>query len=306
MKIVFMGTSKFALPTLKLLVENNANIVAVYTQPPRRAGRGNNLQLSPIGQFAQHKRLKLLHPESFLDFSEIQMFKSLDPDLVIVVAYGLILPEQLLAVSKSGFFNVHASILPRWRGAAPIHRALLSNDKKTGVSIIKLEIGLDTGPIVLERHVKIEDTDNVGSLHDKLSNIGADLTNILCANIKNLEYRLQDKTGITYAKKIEKSEAQIDWYVDAKTINCQIRAFSPKPGAWFYCGGERIKILECHISNGIGKAGLILDDKFQIACSYGSIFPTILQRSGRSPMYIENFLRGFRVPVGTCLQKVNF
>ena len=139
-----------------------------------------------------------------------------------------------------------------------------------------------------------------------MSHIGADLINLLCVNIKNLEYRLQDNTGITYAKKIEKSEAQIDWSVNAETINCQIRAFSPKPGAWFYCGAERIKILECHIANGAGKAGLILDDKFQIACSDGSIFPTILQRAGRSPMYIENFLRGFRVPVGTCLPKVNF
>ena len=301
-----MGTSSFALPILEVLVENDENIVAVYTQPPRPAGRGNKMQMSPIGRFAQDKNMKIYHPENFSKFSEIQFFKSLDPDLVVVVAYGLILPEQLLAVSKNGFFNVHASILPRWRGAAPIQRALLSNDKKTGVSIIKLEAGLDTGPIVLERHVKIEDTDNAGSLHYKLSRLGAKLTHLLCTNIKNLEYRLQDDIGVTYAKKIEKSESQIDWCVDAEAVNCQIRAFSPKPGAWFFCEGERIKILECQISNGIGKAGLIMDNNFQIACGEGSIFPIVLQRSGRLPMNIEKFLRGFKVPIGKYLLKTNF
>lgn len=301
-----MGTSSFALPILKILVENNSNIVAVYTQPPRPAGRGNKIQMSPIGRFAKDKQLKILHPENFSDLSEIQLFKSLDPDLVLVVAYGLILPEQLLAVSKMGFFNVHASILPRWRGAAPIQRALLSNDKKTGVSIIKMETGLDTGPIVLERHLKIENTDNAGSLNNKLSRIGAELAYLLCTNSKNIEYTIQDNTGVTYAKKIEKSEAQIDWCVDAEAINCRIRAFSPKPGAWFYCSGERIKILECQISDGIGEAGLIMDDDFQIACGDGSIFPTVLQRPGRLPMNREKFLRGFKVPIGTYLVNTNF
>ena len=184
----------------------------------------------------------------------------------------------------------------------------IRDSNQTGISIMKIEKKLDSGPIIKQVKVKIDKETTSEELTKKLADIGATALkdSIDLITSKKIVFTKQEEAKASYAKKIEKSEAQIDWSVNAETINCQIRAFSPKPGAWFYCGAERIKILECHIANGVGKAGLILDDKFQIACSDGSIFPTILQRSGRSPMYIENFLRGFRVPVGTCLPKVNF
>ena len=296
-----MGTSDFALPSLRALVETKVDVVAVYTQPPRRSGRGNKLQISSVGRFAQANRLKLFHPENFSDASEIDFLQSLRPDLVLVVAYGLILPKKILEISTRGFFNVHASILPRWRGAAPIQRAILANDKKTGVSIIKLEPTLDTGPIVLQKQLKIESNDNTGLLHDKLSVIGANLTSRLCASIGQLEYTIQSTKGVSYAKKIEKSETQINWNVDAVAVNRQIRAFSPNPGAWFNFCGERIKILECQVSNGKGKPGFVMDEYFQIACLHGSILPTVLQRAGKSPLNVGDFIRGYKVPAGMIL-----
>ncbi len=298
-----MGTSSFALPALEVLAENNLDIVCVYTQPPRRAGRGKRMQKSPVGQYALEHNLNLLYPKSFYSLSDINILKDLKPDLVLVVAYGLILPKKLLTIPKFGFFNVHASLLPRWRGAAPIQRALLSDDKKTGVSIIKLEPSLDTGPIVFESQLKIQKTDNAGSLHDKLSLIGADLTTQLFTNIENLCFTKQSAEGITYAKKVEKWETQIDWDVDAETVSRQIRAFSPSPGAWFDYSGERIKILTCQVSKGDGEPGLVMDRDFQIACRKGSIYPTFLQRSGKSTLPVEEFLRGYNAPVGKTLVK---
>lgn len=293
-----MGTSSFALPALRMLVKKKLDVVAIYTQPPRRAGRGNKIQISSVGRFAQENKIQLFYPENFSDSSDINKFRNLKPDLVFVVAYGLILPKELLAISTIGYFNIHASLLPRWRGAAPIQRAILSGDKKTGVCIIKLEPSLDTGPIVMESQLEIISTDNAGSLHEKLSIIGSDLAYNLYENYNNLNYRVQEIKGITYAKKIEKYEARIDWSVSAKLVDQQIRAFSPTPGAWFEFGGERIKILACQVSNGKGRPGCILDEYFQVACDIGSVIPTILQRSGRSPLRIEDFLRGFKVPVG--------
>ena len=224
--------------------------------------------------------------------------------MVLVVSYGLILPEQLLSIARDGFFNVHASILPRWRGAAPIQRAILANDKRTGVCIIKLESTLDTGPIVLENHLEIGIFENAGSLQHKLSLIGAKLAYELCINIGSLKYRTQDTDGITYAKKIHKNETQIDWSNNAEYVHRQIRAFSPSPGAWFNCGGERIKILESKLLKSEGEAGRVLDHYFQVACKNGSILPTILQRSGKSALNAEEFLRGYTAPVGEILRKL--
>ena len=296
-----MGTSNFALPTLKTLVENNFNVVAVYTQPPRPAGRGKKLKVSPVGQFAINQKIKLLYPENFTENEDIRNFQNLKADLVIVVAYGLLLPEQLLACSNFGFFNIHASILPRWRGAAPIQRALLLGDSETGVCIIRLEPSLDTGPIVFEKRVKITRADNAGSLHEKLSLIGAELTKELCRNHKKLKYIQQETKGVTYAKKIEKYETRIDWNVSARLVNLKIRAFSPAPGAWFELGGERIKILESYVADGIGFPGQIIDKAFQVACRTGSIFPTVLQRPGKSPLNREEFLRGYQVSPGVSI-----
>ena len=296
-----MGTSSFGLPTLKTLVDNNFNVVAVYTQPPRPAGRGKKITLSPIGQFATNQNLNVLHPENFTDENDIYNFQNLKADLVIVVAYGLILPARLLATEKVSFFNIHASILPRWRGAAPIQRALLMGDSETGVCIINLETSLDTGPVVLEKRLKIMRTDNAGSLHEKLSLIGSKLTYELCQNYCDLNYVVQKTEGVTYAKKIEKNETRIDWDISAESVANQIRAFSPAPGAWFELGGERIKILESCVADGKGVPGEVIDSCFQVACKSGSILPMILQRSGRSPLSRENFLRGYKVLSGSYL-----
>ena len=306
MKVIFMGTSSFALPSLKALVKSDCEIVAVYTQPPRRAGRGKKVRMSEVGLFAQENNIKLLYPENFSNPSHLNTLKNFQPDFVLVVAYGLILSDEVLSLSKIGFFNVHASILPRWRGAAPIQRALLANDNLIGVSIIKLATNLDAGPIVLKKHLKIEATDNLGSLYEKLSLIGADLTSQLYNNIHNLNFVIQDSQAVTYARKIEKFETQIEWDAEADEVDRQIRAFAPKPGAWFDLRGERIKILKCRISNGVGEPGYVLDECFQIACKKGSIFPVILQRSGKSPLTTEEFLRGYKAPVGVTLKKINF
>ncbi len=298
-----MGTASFALPSLRTLVKNKRDVVAVYTQPPRRAGRGNKIQMSSVGLFAKANNLKLFYPENFANSFEIENLKSLKPDIVLVVAFGVILPENILRIPRIGFFNVHASILPRWRGAAPVQRALLSGDKKTGVSIIKLEPSLDTGPIVFERQIQVETNETAGSLQHKLSLIGANLTDQLCTNVKNLNFRTQDGEGVSYARKISKSETQIDWEVDAQEVDRQIRAFSPTPGAWFNFENERIKILQCQISNGKGKPGLIMDDYFQVACRKGSIMPIKLQRAGKSSLSIEEFRRGYKAPIGEILRK---
>lgn len=294
-----MGTSSFALPTLKKLIENNLNVVAVYTQPPRPAGRGKKIKISPIGQLAIDKNIKLLYPKNFIDNNDIEKFRSLEADLVVVVAYGLILPKKLLTAAAIGFFNIHASILPRWRGAAPIQRALLFGDNETGVCIIKLEPSLDTGPIVFEKRLEINNGDNAGSLHEKLSLMGAELSINLCQNSYNLNYFRQPTKGLTYAKKIEKHETRIEWGNSASVVARQIRAFSPTPGAWFELGGERIKILESRVADGSGVPGQVIDTYFQVACKVGSIFPMVLQRPGRSPLKREDFLRGYKVALGS-------
>jgi len=301
MNVIFMGTSSFALPTLKTLVKKGHNVIAVYTQPPRPAGRGKKIKISPIGQFARENKIDLFHPENFSSNNDINDFQSLNADLVFVIAYGLLLPQELLKEAKIGFFNVHASILPRWRGAAPIQRALLSGDIETGVCIIKLEASLDTGPIVFKRRLKIKKDDNTGSLHERLSYVGAELALKLCKNFNSLQYIRQETQGVTYAKKIQKTETWINWDVSASSVDRQIRAFAPVPGAWFQLEGERIKILESRIGDGIGVPGQIIDSHLQVACKIGSIFPTILQRPGRSPLSKEEFLRGYKVSPGMSL-----
>jgi methionyl-tRNA formyltransferase len=273
----------------------------VYTQPPRPAGRGKKIKISPIGQFARENKIDVFHPENFSSDNDINDFQSLNADLVFVIAYGLLLPQELLKAAKIGFFNVHASILPRWRGAAPIQRALLSGDIETGVCIIKLEASLDTGPIVFKRRLKIKKDDNTGSLHERLSYVGAELAHELCRNFNSLQYITQETQGVTYARKIQKIETWINWDVSASSVDRQIRAFAPVPGAWFQLDGERIKILESRVGDGIGVPGQIIDSHLQVACKIGSIFPTILQRSGRSPLSKEEFLRGYKVSPGMSL-----
>ena len=301
MKIVFMGTSSFAIPVLSMLVERDYNVIAVYTQPPRPAGRGKKTYIGPLGQYGIDNNIPTLHPENFSQTADLDKFKNLNADLVIVVSYGLILPSKLLKLAKIGFFNVHASLLPRWRGAAPIQRALLAGDRETGICVIKLETSLDTGPIVFREVLKISETDSALKLHDKLSDIGANLTIKLCNHASSIKYEDQAKEGITYAKKINKSETRIDWSMDAQEINLQIRAFSPKPGAWFEINGERIKILESAVGTTQERAGFVIGQYLEIACKFGSIHPKILQRAGKSPMLVDDFLRGYPISEGVIL-----
>ena len=299
MKIIFMGTTNFALKILEKLINNGCEVVAVYTQPPRPAGRGKKVNIGPVGNFAIQNKMNLLYPSNFANSIEIEKFENFEADLVIVSAYGLILPANLLLLSKLGFFNVHASLLPRWRGAAPIQRALLAGDKETGICVIKLEPTLDTGPIVLKESLQIFSEDNAGSLHDKLANLGADLTVKLCRNVNCVKLQKQADLGILYAKKIEKNETRIDWNTSSANVRNRIRAFSPAPGAWFDLNGERIKILEAALGDSGGKIGLVTTKPFQIVCKMGSVRPTILQRPGRTPVPVEDFLRGYQISGGT-------
>ena len=293
-----MGTADFAVTSLERMVEAELNIVAVYTQPPRPAGRGQKLRMSPVGIFAKKNRMKLLTPLNFSTASDLQTFKSLKADVVFVIAYGLILPSRLLKLAQVGFFNLHASLLPRWRGAAPIQRAILAGDKKSGVCLIKIEPSLDTGPIALRESLTISAGDDAGSLHKKLSILGADLTLNFCNSLDEITYEKQSKKGITYAKKVEKHETRIDWSLSAEEVFNAVRAFSPYPGAWFVLNGERIKLLKCSISNTHAPAGLVSTKPFEIACKTGSIQLELVQRAGKTPVNAEEFLRGYQISDG--------
>ena len=296
-----MGTSDFAVPVLERLTKSKNAIVKVYTQPPRRAGRGKKKLLSPVALFAQRNNLAISYSATFNEVENITYFKRLEADIAVVVSYGVILPRDIIESTRYGCFNVHASLLPRWRGAAPIQRALLENDAKTGVCVIRMNAGLDTGPICLSKSITIGKYDNYGSLHSKLSLIGAKLIDKLVNNIDQTRFISQSENGITYAKKIDKAETRLDWNVEASKVVSKIRAFSPNPGAWFEYRGERIKILSGAVGRNSGAPGQVLSSKLEIACSEGSIIPEIVNRSGKSTMKVEDFLRGFAISVGTIL-----
>lgn len=294
MKIIFMGTTNFALAILKKVVNNGYNVVAVYTQPPRPAGRGKNIQLGPVGKFAEQSKMQLRYPSHFSDSNEVEKFQNFNADLVLVAAYGLILPQNILESAKLGFFNIHASLLPRWRGAAPIQRALLAGDSETGISLIRLVTDLDAGPIVLQQSLKISYKDNAGMVHDKLSEIGAGLTLKLCANYDQMEFQDQCNSGISYARKIKKCETKIDWNSSAVDVMNKVRAFSPSPGAWFELNGERIKIFKCTVLDLGGPIGHLSLGPLRINCKTGSIKPLLLQRAGRNVVTADDFLRGYK------------
>lgn len=299
MRIIFMGSPDFAVPALNALVEAGHDVVAVYCQPPRPAGRGKSDRKTAVHERAVELGLDVRTPRTLRDAEEQAKFASLDADLAVVAAYGLILPRPILEAPRLGCVNIHASLLPRWRGAAPIQRAILAGDKVSGVTIMQMDVGLDTGPMLLTRELGL-DRKNAGQVTEKLSILGASA--LLEWLNDPTSPRPQPEDGATYAPKIDKAEARIDWSKPADEIELQIRAFAPWPGAWFEANGERIKLLEARAGHdAAGKPGEVLDDCLNIAAGSGYVRPLRVQRAGRSSMTVDELLRGFAIPKGTIL-----
>ena len=297
-RIVMMGSSQFAIPTLELLLQSSYEIIAVYTQPPRIANRGKKITPTPIHEVAEKNDLKVFTPLDFNNETSIRQFENLEPDVVVVVSYGLILPGRLLAIPRFGFLNIHPSLLPRWRGAAPIQRALIEGDTKTGVSIIKVTEKLDAGPIFLKEEVEIDQGITASELSDELAVKGADLLCSVMDNLETINPVEQSHTGISYAKKIDKKETRIDWNLPAEEIYNKIHGLSYQPGAWFEHRGIRIKILKCELIDKGGESGQVLDQDMTLSCGKDSIRPTLIQRQGKAPMNIQDFLRGYKLEIG--------
>ena len=302
MRIVFMGTPDFAVPVLDALVDAGHDVVAAYSQPPRAGGRrGKALTPSPVQQRAETLGIEVRTPLSFRkEPGAVDAFAALEADVAVVAAYGLILPQAVLDAPRLGCLNVHGSLLPRWRGAAPIQRAILAGDTETGVGIMQMEAGLDTGPVLLEERTPIADK-TAGVLSAELAAIGARLMVRVLDDIVAFRAAPQPEDGVTYASKIDKAEARIDFTRPAIEVERQIRAFNPTPGAYFEFAGERIKVLSAAIMDLPGAPGEVLDGQLTIACGTGAIRPLAVQRAGRGVMTSNELLRGFSIEIGTRL-----
>ena len=303
MRVIFMGTPDFSVPVLDALVLAGHEISAVYCQPPRPAGRGKKDRPSPVQQRAEALGLLVRHPVSLKTAEAQAEFAALDADVAVVVAYGLILPQAVLDAPKSGCLNIHASLLPRWRGAAPIHRAIMAGDVKTGVCIMQMEAGLDTGPVLLRDATPIRTTETTIELHDRLSAMGAELIVEALRHLPDLQPEPQPEEGVTYASKIDKAEARIDWSRPATEVDRQIRGLSPFPGAWFDLGGTRVKVLASKLADGEGAAGEVLDDTLRVGCGEGAVQLIRLQRAGKAAQDAQTFQRGAQIAAGTVLSK---
>ena len=301
LKIIFMGTPHFAVPALKKIYESKIDLVAVYSQPPRKSNRGMKIEKSPVHEFADNNNLNIRIP-SKLD-NDWEYFKSLSFDLAIVVAYGQIISKNFLELSKYGFLNIHASILPKWRGAAPIQRSIMEQDTFTGISIMKIEEKLDAGPVLIKQEIELNETSTAGQVEQSLSEIGANkiLEAIRLVEKKETVYIPQDDNAATYAKKIKKEDEAIEWKSDAKAIIAQINGLNPRPGAYFEYKGEKIKIWKARYSNQDGESGLVINDHLQIACGKGSILVEEVQRPGKKIQPTKIFLLGFSIPEFTKL-----
>ena len=300
MRLAFMGTPDFAVPTLDALIGAGHDIAAVYTQPARPAGRGKAATPSPVQRRAEAAGIEVLTPASLRSEDEQRAFAALDLDAAVVAAYGLILPEPILAAPRLGCLNVHASLLPRWRGAAPIQRAILAGDRLAGVTIMQMERGLDTGPMLAQKPTPI-DRKTAGELATELAGIGGALMATVLDRYYEIGPRPQREAGATYAPKIEKHEARLDFTGSAEQVERQVRAFNPAPGAFLEFEGERIKVLAAELSELSGEPGTVLDHGLAIACGEGALVPTLVQRSGRAAMRTDELLRGFVIPVGAKL-----
>jgi methionyl-tRNA formyltransferase len=307
LRIVFMGTPDFSVPTLAEVLGAGHEVVAAYTQPSRPAGRGMAERLSPVAQFAVDAGIPVKSPTSLKREPEQQEFASLNADAAVVVAYGLLLPRPVLAAPRLGCFNLHASVLPRWRGAAPIQRAIMAGDAETGVMVMRMEEGLDTGPVCLAEPVAIGPEVTAGELHDELARRGASLMVRALGGLERglLECTPQPGEGATYAAKIDKAEAHIDFTRPAREVHNLIRGLSPFPGAWFEATAagkiERVKVLRAGLADGSGIPGEVLDDALTVACGSGAVRLLELQRAGKRPMGAADFLRGFSLARGAVL-----
>ncbi|NBZ87231.1 methionyl-tRNA formyltransferase [Stagnihabitans tardus] len=291
MKLVFMGTPDFSVPVLQALAKHH-EVVAVYSQPPRPAGRGKADRASPVQQAAEALGIPVRHPVNFKTPEAVAEFAALGADIAVVVAYGLILPQVILDAPSLGCLNIHASLLPRWRGAAPIHRAIMAGDKETGICIMQMEAGLDTGPVRLTRSTPIGAEETTQDLHDRLSQMGAEM---IVEALETMPPAVQQPPGETYATKIDKAEAKVDWTRPAVEIDRLIRGLSPFPGAWTMVGGERVKLLRSRLAEGQGAPGQVLQG-FTIACGEGAVEITLAQREGKKPSPAADILRGLTLP----------
>jgi methionyl-tRNA formyltransferase len=303
LRLAFMGTPDFAVPALDALLARGHAIAAVYSQPPRPAGRGQRVQASPVQLFAEAHGLAVRTPRTLRDPTEQANFAALQLDAAVVAAYGLILPKPILAAPRLGCVNIHASLLPRWRGAAPIQRAILAGDTATGVTIMQMDEGLDTGPMLRAERVPIGPKTKASALHDRLAALGARL---VVATLDELAAGrampvAQPTEGVTYAAKLSRDEGQLDWRKTAHELERAVRALNPWPGVWFESPAGRIKLLEAELADGAGTPGLILDHRLTVACGEGALRPLRLQRAGREPAETEAFLRGCSLPPGTRL-----
>jgi methionyl-tRNA formyltransferase len=301
LRIVFMGTPAFAAVALKVLVDAGHEVIAVYSQPPRPKGRGMETQKSPVHMLAEEQGIAVRTPTSLRNAEEAAAFAALQADVAVVAAYGLILPKAVLDAPRHGCLNIHASLLPRWRGAAPIQRAIMAGDARTGVTIMQMEEGLDTGPMLLKEELAIGADMNAGALHDALAEIGARLVCQALEQLSTLTPVPQPSDGVSYAAKISKEECRIDWRRRAGELDRHIRGLSPAPGAFTEIGGERLTVLAADLAPGSGAPGTILDDRLIIACGEGALRPTLVKRAGKRAMSAEEMLRGFAVPKGTAL-----
>ena len=303
-KIIFMGTPFFAVPILKSLYQNGYPISVVYTQPPQKSQRGQKINKSPVQGISETLNLEFRTPVSLKNNKEeYEYLKELNADIAIVVAYGQIIPKEILTLTKKGFINIHASLLPKWRGAAPIQRSIMNLDKQTGISIMKINEKLDTGPVCNSYKLDIKNNDNAEIISERLSVLAAEkiLDNVDEILENKLEFKEQLHKGATYANKIEKSEGKIDWNNSAESIVGKINGLYPSPGAWFIYNGERYKVLKAEIGNGMGKIGSVLDDYLEISCSDKSIKILEIQREGKRPQNIKEFMLGSQIKKGSNL-----
>lgn len=305
MRVIFMGTPEFALPALDALAKAGHDIVAVYTRAPRPAGRGQREQISPVHAFAAARAIPVHTPRTLKDEAEARAFAELGPDVAVVAAYGLILPKAILEAPRHGCLNIHASLLPRWRGAAPIQRAILSGDSQSGITIMQMDEGLDTGAILLQAATPIGTQAGAAELHDRLADLGARLIVEALARLATggITARPQPADGVTYAVKLAREEGRLDWSRPAVVLERQVRAYDPWPGAWFELDGERIKVMKAAIAAGEPGAspGTILDDRLTIACGTGALRLLRVQRAGRAAMDVPEFLRGRPIAPGSRL-----
>ncbi len=300
MRLAFMGSPDFAVPALDALVEAGHEVAAVYAQPPRPAGRGKKDRPTAVHARAEALGLEVRTPKSLRDVEAQTAFADLELDAAIVAAYGLILPKPILDAPKSGCLNIHPSLLPRWRGAAPIQRAIMAGDTRTGVCIMQMEEGLDTGPVLMRTETDIEKSETAAELHDRLALEGARLLVKTLSQLSALDVTPQAEDGVTYASKIDKAEARIDWNRPASEIDAHIRGLSPSPGAWFEVGENRVKLLLAEPVSETGEPGTILNEN-TVACGEGALRVKRLQRAGKPAMDANDFLRGFPLPIGSTL-----